>query len=142
MSENKTMAAPVDLDSLDAVADASNAYKLEMRDPAGNSYPTPIHFLIIGRQADAVNKFYAKHVNDYIQKREFARRRGKEPEPKSAEEVQQDSINGAAVRVIGWEGIKQAFDVDTLKRALRRNPQWVDQIVEASDELGNYTRRA
>jgi hypothetical protein len=99
-----------DLDSIDAMADAGNAYELQMKDPAGNPYPNGgIVFLVIGRQSDEVNKFFAKLTNDYIREREYARRRGKDPEPKTAEYAREENISGAAIRVVGWRGVKQAF---------------------------------
>lgn len=127
----------VNIDEFDAVADSSRGFPTKMLGADGKT-ETGIVFFVLGKNSDPVTAWNRQLINGYIQKNEMAKRRGKPAEAKSAEQLLEDNINGAAVRVSGWEGVQQEFNQETLKRALRRNPHWVDQVVETSDDLGNY----
>lgn len=139
MDNAAVAAGALDLTAIDAVSDASTPYRFEVKDPAGKSYPTPLYFIVLGRQSNQVNDFYTKQVNEYISRNDLARKRGKTVEAKTAQQMREDNINGAAIRVVAWEGVRQTFDRDVLKAALMRNPHWIDQIIEESDDVGNFT---
>ncbi len=78
-------------------------------------------------------------VNQVMREQVMAAKRGKPVDPRPLEELREQNIEGAAIRVVGWSGVKQEFSADLMRQALRRNPHWVDQIVRESDDLGNFT---
>lgn len=129
-----------DLEQFDAVGQASKGHKFEVMDPAGNPYPTPFYFIVQGRQSAEVTKHYRRLVDEHMRKQQLASRRGKPAEPKTGDEIFEDNVSGAVVRLIGWEGVSNPFDREVARRAIRRNPHWIDQITEESDDLGNFTK--
>ena len=56
------------------------------------------------------------------------------------EEIKRQNIDGALVRVVGWKEVNQEFSKDILRTVLEKNPPMIDQIVDASDDLGNFTK--
>lgn len=132
--------APVDITDFDAVANCAEGHKFELKETDGIT-GTGIVLTIIGKHADPVNKWVNKIINQSMREQHMAARKGKTSEPKSLDELREQNIDGACVRVIGWSGVKQPFSVDLLKSALKRNPHWVDQIVEESDDLGNFSTK-
>lgn len=130
----------VDILSFDAVSMCEQAIPLAMKGPDGTS-ETGVTLLVLGKHADAVTKWGNKLINDQMREAQIAQRKGRPLEPKSMEQVREQNYQGAAIRVVGWQGVKQPFEQELLMRALRRNPHWVDQIVEASDDLGNFTSK-
>lgn len=137
MSEEQTSAG-LDITSFDAVALSDRGVEIELLAADGVS-GTGVFVTVLGRNADAVRK----HINAVIDKQtreaQYAARRGKQVEPKSMDEINAQNIESAAVRVTGWRNVRQSFDREILRNALRRNPHWVDQIIEASADLGNFT---
>lgn len=133
----------IDINELDAVSDCEGGYTFDVLGPDGepqkdrNGNPTGIRLTVIGKHADPVVKWQNAYINRLTSRAAIAAR-GRKVNPPTQEEQAEDNIEGAAVRVVGWAGVKQAFDRELLKKALRRNPHWVQQIVEASDDLGNF----
>lgn len=131
-----TKATPIDITKFDAVTACEKGHTFQLKNADGSA--TGIHLTVLGRHADPVNKWVNKIINQSMREQQMAARRGKTVEPKSLDELRDQNIDGACVRVVGWDGVKQTFDVDLLRSALKRNPHWVDQIVEESDNLGNF----
>ena len=138
MSEIATK-TPVDITSFDAVAECEGGQEFELKDKDGMT-GTGITLVILGKHADTVNKWINKIVNASIREQQIAARKGKQVEPKSIDEVREQNIDGAVIRVTGWKNVKQPFTADLLKTQLKRNPHWVDQIIEESDNLGNFSK--
>ncbi|HEX5539897.1 MAG TPA: hypothetical protein VFX01_08940 [Methylophilaceae bacterium] len=128
----------VDILGFDAVAECEQAIPVPMKGIDGEA--TGAVFLVIGKHADAVTGWQRKLFNSMQREAEMAKKRGREPEPKSLDELKETNIEGAMTRVIGWQNIKQEFSKELLKTVLTRNPHFVEQIVEASDDLGNFTK--
>lgn len=132
------MSKTIDILSFDTVADCAKGFELEMKSPYGDSLGFSL--IVIGKHSDAVVNWVNGIVNKAAIDAEIARRKGKPEQSKKMEELRAQNIEGALVRVVGWKGVKQEFDKATLKAAIEKNPHWVDQIVEASDDVGNFTK--
>ena len=124
--------------SFNAVEDCAKGYELEMKNPYGDSLG--FNLTIIGKHSDAVVNWVNGIVNKATVDAEIARRKGKPEAAKTMQELRAQNIEGAIIRVIGWSGVEQKFDKALLKTAIENNPHWVEQIVEASDDLGNFTK--
>ena len=136
---SKTQA--IDILAFDAVAESENPIDVKMKGPDGND--TGIIFCVIGKNADAVTQWQTKQFNAMQREAYFAqKKRGKDPEPKTIEELAEMNIQGALVRVVGWKNVSQEFSKDILKKVLERNPHFVEQVIDASDDLGNFTKNA
>ena len=130
----------IDITAFDAVTECEHDYEFELKDKDGLA-GTGVTLFILGKHADLVDKWINKVVNATIREQQMAARKGKPVDPKSLDELREQNIEGAVIRVTGWKNVKQAFNPDLLKAALKRNPHWVIQIVEESDNLGNFSRR-
>jgi hypothetical protein len=127
----------VSIDNFDAVAESDRGYKLALKNTDGTS--CGVTLCIVGRHSDIVVRWLSVLVNGYQREQALAARKGKTVEPKSMDEIKAQNIEGAVIRVTGWENVTQEFSVALMRKALTRNPHWVDQILEASDDLGNFT---
>lgn len=129
----------VDILGFDAVAQSEQAYEIELKDVQGEG--TGVYVSILGKHADAIIKWTSKIINQMERERAMAQKAGKQPPIKTIEELREQNVEGAALRVTGWRNVKQQFSQDLMKQALRRNPHWVDQIINESDDLGNFTKK-
>lgn len=128
----------IDITAFDSVGKCEQGQPLEIKDENGEE--TGVILMVLGKHADVVTKWFSRVVNASMREQQQAQKRGKLVDPKSLDEIRAQNIDGAAVRITGWRGPKQAFDVDLLKSALGRNPHWIDQVIEFSDDMGNFTK--
>lgn len=129
----------LDITAFDAVTECEDGHEFELKDKDGIT-GTGVKLVILGKHADVVNKWLNKTVNAMIRERQIAERKGRGVDAKSLDEIREHNIDGAVIRVIGWKNVKQPFTPELLKASLKRNPHWVDQIVEESDNLGNFSK--
>ncbi len=129
----------VDILSFDAVKESEAGFDLNMKSTDGTD--TSIKFKVLGRHADIVQSFSKKWFAKLQREEIMAKKRGKEVET-NIEELKQQSLDSAAIRVIGWENVTQPFTQDLLKQVLVKNPHWVDAILEASNDDANFTKPA
>lgn len=129
----------IDITSFDTVTACEKGHPFELKGADGVT-GTGITLIVLGSHADIVNKWINKVTNQAIKEQHMASRKGRPVEPKSLDEIREQNIEGACVRVTGWAGVKQDFSAELLKSALKRNPHWIDQIVEESNDLQNFTQ--
>jgi len=128
----------IDITLFNAIKDSEQGYDLEMKSADGQD--TGIVFTIYGKYAEPVQKWSKKIFSEYQREIEIAKRKGKEPEQKSIDELREQNVQGAVIRVIGWKNVQQEFSAELLKTVLLSNPHFVDQIIEESDNAGNFTK--
>lgn len=131
------MTQDLDILSFDAVKLSEHDHEFELKH-LDEVTGTGIFLKVIGKHADVVTKFTDRLVNEQQRQAMLAHKSGKPMPPKPIEELRAQNIEAAALRVTGWSGVKQEFSQDILRRALARNPHWVDQIVKESDTVGNF----
>lgn len=129
----------VNLDDFDATKESAQAHTFEVKETDGIT-GTGLRLKVLGAHADIVTEHQSRVINDIIRETEYAKKRGKTPDAKSIEEIREGNIKGAMVRIVGWEGATTDFDQAVMERALRRNPHWIDQVIEQSNDLGNFPR--
>jgi hypothetical protein len=143
MKTNQAVAAlasigAIDIGSFDAVAVSAAGHEFELIGLDGVT-GTGVFVTVQGKHADEVFKWMSATVGKATLEMQIAQRKNKPMPTKSMEDLRSQNIEGATIRVIGWRGVKQDFDRALLKAALGRNPHWIDQIVEESDNMGNFT---
>ena len=129
----------IDIMSFDAVSESDAGHEFELKGTDGLT-GTGIFLTIVGKHADIVSKWITKLVNTSVREQQIAQRKGKPVEPKSLDEVKAQNIEGAVLRVTGWRNVTQPFSKDLLATVFARNPHFVDQVIEESDNLGNFTK--
>lgn len=129
----------VDIDAFNAVAESEQGFDLSIKSADGVT-DTGVILTVIGKHADAVAAFHRTLLNKLLRDEALAKRKGNNAELPDLDKLKEQSRQDCLVRVIGWKNVKQEFSKDALHRALTRNPHWIDQITEASDDLGNFTK--
>lgn len=125
--------------NFDAVAESEIGVPVAIKNPDGTETGLTLH--VIGDNSDAVQKFSARVLREMRAREAQAKKAGKEVEL-DLDRIKEQNVEGAALRVIGWEGVDEAFDADLLKKALRRNPHWVNQILEVAGDQANFMKKA
>lgn len=136
---SKTPITAIDIMAFDAVAESEAGYEFELK-AKDDMTGTGVFLTILGRHADPVNKWVTKLVNAQIREQSIAQRKGKTVEPKSLDEIKDQNIEGAVLRVTNWRNVAQPFTKELLTTVLAKNPHFVDQIIAESDNLGNFIK--
>ncbi|MBF6630651.1 MAG: hypothetical protein ITG01_05820 [Comamonas sp.] len=126
----------VDITEFDVVSACEAGHEFELRSPDGSG--TGIKLQVLGAFAPEVVKWNGGIAEKMISEQRIAQRKGKSSKPKTMEELSEQNIEGALIRVKGWSGVKQAYTQDLMRNALKRNPHWVGQVIEESEHLGNF----
>jgi hypothetical protein len=87
-----------------------------------------------------VTNWQRREFNKLQREASMAQRRGKEPPQMTIEELRDYNMQNAVLRVRGWKNVTQEFSPELLKKVIERNPHFLDQIIEASDDVGNFTK--
>ncbi len=130
----------IDILTYDAVKACGTGIDHPMKDIDGIT-ETGVVMTILGKHADAVVHWTNRIINEAFKERAIANKRGKDIQPRTPEQITEQNIEGCVVRVTGWKNVKQDFSQDLLKIVLRKNPHWIQQIVDVSDDLGNFTEQ-
>lgn len=125
--------------NFDAVSESEAGTPLAILNPDGTE--TGLTLQVIGDNSDAVQKFSAKVIREIRAADARAKKAGKEMEL-DLEKINEQNVEGASIRVIGWSGVDEAFDRELLKTVLRKNPHWVKQINDFSGDLANFMKKA
>jgi hypothetical protein len=129
----------VDILGFDAVSESEAGFDLAMKATDGTD--TGIKFKVLGRHSDPVQA-WSKKLWAKIQREEsLAKKRGKDIEL-DVDDLKDQGLQGALVRVVGWSNVSQDFSKELLKTVLTKNPHWIDAITEASNDDSNFTKPA
>lgn len=131
-------AQAIDITTFDAVSESEEGYEFELK-AKDEITGTGVFLTIVGKHADVVTKWVSKLVNTSLREQNMAQRKGKQVEAKSLEELREQNLEGAVLRVTGWRNVSQPFSKELLTTVLKRNPHFIDQIIAESDNLGNFT---
>jgi len=132
------------LDDLDATRASAEAFEFEYVNPAGDA--TGIKFKVLGGQCEAVTSVVNKLMNERRRKeaaREIKRKVGVGAKTVEFEPLEDDIAFGqrlAAVRLVGWSGIKEPWSPEGALRLCQTNRHIATQITEQSDEMANFMK--
>lgn len=125
------------LDDLNLVSASENSFEFEYI--RGDGRQTGVFISVIGGQAPKVQEFVRKYFNQRRTQEAVAQKRGKEI-TRLIEDDEDFGIDYAAIRVVGWKGINEPFTPESAKILCRNNREIREQIIEASDNLANFTK--
>lgn len=131
------MKTGIDILSFNAVKDSESGFPLKMKHTDGSD--VGVTFFVLGRHADVVQKFTSKTFHKMQREEAMAKKRGKD-NILDIEELREQGLDSAVIRITGWEGATQTFDAGILRTALKNNPHWQDQVLEASNDDSNFTK--
>ncbi len=125
----------VDFSNFNSVEVANKGDELEL---FYQGKTTGIFLSVLGVNSDRVQDYQLANLKEIQRKKKYAEKQGKEIDFEMAliDGLSQRSIDTAANRVIGWRGANGTYDEAKLKTALKNNPQWIDEIINFSNDLG------
>lgn len=133
MTKSKT----VSLEDLNLSKQCEDAFEFEYIDPAGNK--TGIYISVIGSNAEKVRKFSIAEANK-VRKEAALKGKRKDNEFTPIEDDIEYFVRDAANRIVAWRGIDQECNAENAEYLCRVNSEIRRQVVEASNELSNFTR--
>ena len=136
MNENEIeMKAGFSLSDINTRALADRGFEIELEYPEGNGLG--VFLTVLGEHSDAVEQYEIERADRRAQEQMVLAKTG-EVKVRTVKEVLLSNRESAAYRVIGWRGIKETFNSDLLQGFLQNNPDFVDQILEASRDRANF----
>jgi len=125
-------------EDLDLVTLSENAYEFEyLRTDDGD---TGIFITVLGKEAPKVQNWVRKALNRRSTQDKLAAKRNKEVE-RTVEDNEQFGVDAAAIRVVAWRGITgYEYSPENATKLMERNSEIRDQVFEASNNLGNYSK--
>lgn len=129
------MTKEIDILSFNTVDTANKGDDLELFYKGAS---TGIYLQVLGVNSDKVQDYQLAQLKEIQRKKKYAEKKGTEIDFEMAliDGLKTRSIDTAANRVIGWRGANGAYDETKLKTALKNNPEWVDEIINFSNDLG------
>ena len=123
------------LDSFNTVAAINKGEPLEL---FFLGEPTGVSLIVVGSHSDKVKAFQTALTIAYARRSKMAEKKGTETELMvSYIEVDDEArLKNACVRVTGWTGMEPEFNEANLKQFLINNPQWIQEVIDFSTELG------
>jgi len=135
----------ISLTSLDLDKVCENHFEFEYLDPNGKG--TGVYLSVIGGHSQKVRQYSINEINRLREqesiKARIARKRNKNAVTDDYTPIEDDieyAIKDAAIRLVGWRGIDDEFNATNADILCRTNQLARQQIMEASSEIGNFTK--
>ncbi|OOF48301.1 hypothetical protein BKK54_11105 [Rodentibacter genomosp. 1] len=133
----------MDFSKLDVHSTAQHTFRFEVLHPVTGD-GTGAFIDVYGAESDPVRKYTASQLRQ-LQKQEFENSRTRKPKYVELSELEDRKLENALVRIAGWENVKwgkeeMVFTSENARKLLMACPWLSDQIVEHSDELGNFLK--
>jgi hypothetical protein len=134
------MAFDIKLDDFSKAAE--QGYKFELKLPTGAG--SGAYLVIIGDQSATVRNFSKRKFQEYQQRVQQAKRRGRDVEDMTLDEAEEASVEAALVRLIDWDGFTEdgkavKFSKEKAKEILTQHPFIREAIISESQEVLNFT---
>lgn len=96
-----------------------------------------------GGQSATVKKFARRKYSEAKHREMVAKKRGKDVEEPSIEELEEMATESAAIRIISWRGFEEDGQVvectpENVRRILTEHSWIRDQVITESDTLANF----
>ena len=142
MTDAKKVRVTLSLDDLNYIAKSDAAYEFEYVTPDGEG--TGVFISVLGGQAEVVTREVAALLNDRRRKEALRAMKAKSKKQQAEfDPIEEDIEFGqrmAAIRIVGWRGITDAFSRDNAMRLCATNREVAAQVIEHSDNMANFTK--
>lgn len=127
--------------NLSQMAEAGYEFELEL---PGTRQKLGAFITVRGSQSAVVKNFAKKKFTEQQGKELIERKRGRQLDPPTIEELEQMAVDSACVRVKSWRGITEGGNEvectpENMKRVMREHSWIRELVIEESDNLGNFT---
>ena len=127
----------VDIDDLDLTTASDTPFDLEVLNTKG--VKNGIVIQVLGSESEKVQEWTNRQANRIRTQATQKSVTGKD-KVRTAEEDDEYIIESAAVRVVGWKGLKDEYTKENATRLMSRNVHVRMQVLTASNDLGNYSK--
>jgi hypothetical protein len=125
------------IDDLDLTTASDTPFDLELLNTKG--VKTGVTLQVLGSESEKVQEWTNRQANRIRTQATQKSVTGKE-KVRTAEEDDEYIIESAAIRVVGWSGLAEQYSKDNATRLMGRNVHIRMQVLQASNELGNYSK--
>jgi|688.fasta_scaffold112886_3 hypothetical protein len=125
------------LDDLDLTTASDTPFDLELLNTKG--VKTGIILQVLGSESEIVQDWTNRQANRIRVQATQKSVTGKD-KVRTAEEDDEYIIESSAVRVVGISGAGFEYSKENVKRLVARNVHVRNQVLQASNELGNYSK--
>jgi hypothetical protein len=135
MSKNEL----IDLSVFNTVAASTEGEWLEFK---FGGKPTNVRFKVLGKHSERVRTYETAKTKAMARKSNMAEKRKATLDLlMELIETQDDrSVDDALARVCDWDGVKGQYNDAAMREFLTRNPQFIDEIMEFSDDASVFTK--
>ena len=134
-----------DLKTTPSVRAASEAgYTFELKSPPDDA-PTGVFITVRGPESEALRALLGRQVQREASREVIAKKRGREPEPRSIEDREAEFIELAVAATLDWSGFADdgrplPCTADNAARVYADHSWIRAQVVREALELGNFVR--
>lgn len=132
--------AVMSLSDMNIKKKCEDGYRFEYLNDEGKG--TGIFFTVLGAHAPSVQKWVNNELNKRRKQEAIQAKRGKDIDVRLIEEDIEFGVEFMAIRIIGWEGITEAYTSENALMLCETNPMVVEQVKAASEALANFTKKA
>lgn len=116
-------------------------FEFELKLPTGAGSGAKLQ--VIGGQSATVRNYNKRKFQEYHQKQQIAKRKGREEEL-SLEDAELLAVEQALVRLVGWSGVTEkgkevVFSKEKAAEILKQHDWIREQIIQESDDILNFT---
>lgn len=124
------------IEDINTRAAADRGFELELEYPRNKGLG--VYLTVLGEHSDAVEAFEVQRADTRAEENYEAAKKG-DGRVRTTKDVLNANLESAVFRVTAWRGLQEAFGKELLRTFLKRNPDFVDQILAASRDRANFT---
>lgn len=129
----------IDLSSIDTVAACNTGAEFQLKHPTTDD-KLGVFITVVGKDSDIFREFQRKTFNRYMRDEALAKKKGKDVKIRSAEDLEDDSLDLLVACTLGWRNMVDAgqevsFSPDEARRIYKKYPWIRDQVNEAVGDL-------
>lgn len=133
MSKNTLLS----IDDLDLTTASDTPFDLEILNTKG--VKAGVVLQVLGSESEKVQDWTNRQANRIRTQATQKSVTGKD-KVRTAEEDDEYIVESAAIRIVGWSGLKDEYTKDNATRLMSRNVHIRMQVLQASNDLGNYSK--
>ena len=128
------------IEDFNEIDQCKDAQPMEFMNDKGN--PTGIILMVLGSQSSIVTKWRNKKLNAQRRYEDQQNKRGKNSDVKAIEEDLDFGNEFASIRIVGWTGLEEDYTPQVALHWCSVNTEIVKQVMEFSEELGNFKKNS
>ena len=133
-----------DLASLDTTTACDKGTEIELKHPVTN-VPLGMFIKIIGKDSKEFKDFTRQKINERLRKDALSQKRGKDPEIRTIEGIEEENIELLTLCTKGWRGVELngkelPFTPENVKKVYKEY-SWIYEAINTSiGELDNFLK--